>query len=617
MKTSQKILLLFAFVVLGFGLKSSAAEAASRYWVGGGAFTSWIATGNTNWAETSGGANNASVPGSADDVFFDGNSGTGDSVVSSAHTVKSLNATGYTGTLTQTNITLTVAGSVTLVSGMTYTPSVNAIIALSATGTFTTGGKLINQLTLSAGTTTLGDNLSFRASKGISLTLNGNFLDLNGKTVSGNSTANRLIIQSNLLGTARTITINGGTFANADFSDTTPSVATDISAITGGSGDAGGNSADWTFTTAQTNYWIGDTGSWSDSTQWSTSSGGAANGRVPLPQDNVTFDNGSFSGTSQTVTLDMIRAGKSIDWSGYSEGQTPTFLISAGTASLFYGSLTLVSGMTFTMFQAISFNGRGAFEFTTAGKTFTINITVAMFGGTLTMQDAFSSSSSFTLTNGTLNANNFNVTATTFSSSNSNTRTLTMGSGTWTVTSSGTVWNMATATNLTVNADTSTISMTEVTTAAKTFAGGGKTFNNISIASDGSAGTTTFTGANTFAGMTIGAGGAKSIVLPGSTTTTITASSGLGNGTNVVTFTASSGSATISSATGNFCWNYVSLTNIPSTGGATFYAGANSTNGGGNTGWSFTACPSGAAGFSKGTFESKGDSTIKGDGAVK
>ena len=592
MTNFYKILLLFSFLALGFAFKAGLASAANRYWVGGGAFTSWIATGNTNWAETSGGANNASVPGSADDVFFDGNSGTGDSVVSSAHTVKSLNATGYTGTLTQTNITLTVAGSVTLVSGMTYTPSVNAIIALSATGTFTTGGKLINQLTLSAGTTTLGDNLSFRASKGISLTLNGNFLDLNGKTVSGNSTANRLIIQSNLLGTARTITINGGTFANADFSDTTPSVATDISAITGGSGDAGGNSADWTFTTAQTNYWIGDTGSWSDSTQWSTSSGGAANGRVPLPQDNVTFDNGSFSGTSQTVTLDMIRAGKSIDWSGYSEGQTPTFLISAGTASLFYGSLTLVSGMTFTMFQAISFNGREAFEFTTAGKTFTVAVTVQMFGGTLTMQDAFSSSAGMTLSNGTLNANNFNVTATTFTSSNSNTRTLTMGSGTWTVTGTGSqTWNIATATNLTLNADTSTIAITNTSASSKSFAGGGKIYHNLSITGGGS-GAVGITGANTFASLTV-AGGTKSITFPSSNVNIITASSGLGNGTNIITFTPNGGPllpATISSPSGNFCWDYVSLTSIPSTGGATFYAGANSTDGGGNTGWSFTNC---------------------------
>src|SRR3989344_9609487 len=261
MPNKLKLIIPLSMLVLFF-VFATETLAASRYWVGGGASTNWNATGNTNWSLTSGGANNETVPGSADDVFFDANSGVGDSVISAAITILSLNATGYTGTITHNNITLTVAGSVTLVSGMTYTPAVSAIILLSATGTFTTGGKLINQLTLSAGTTTLGDNLSFTASAAAVLKLNGNLLDMNGKTVSGNSTVLRVIIRSNFLGTARTITINGGTFANADFSDTTHSVATDISDITGGSGDAGGNSADRTFTTAQTNYWIGDTGSW-------------------------------------------------------------------------------------------------------------------------------------------------------------------------------------------------------------------------------------------------------------------------------------------------------------------------------------------------------------------
>ena len=282
MKTSQKILLLFAFVVLGFGLKSSAAEAASRYWVGGGSSTNWNATANTNWSLTSGGANNETVPGSADDVFFDANSGVGNSVISAAITILSLNTTGYTGTITHNNITLTVAGSVTLVSGMTYTPSINAIITLSATNTFTTGGKLINQLILSVGTTTLGDNLSFTASAAAVMTLNGNLLNMNGKTVSGNSTVLRVIIRSNLLGTARTITVNGGTFANADFQDIPLSPATDLSAITGGSGDAGGNSG-ITFTTAQTNYWIGGAGNWNTATEWSTSSGRTPKRPPPPP----------------------------------------------------------------------------------------------------------------------------------------------------------------------------------------------------------------------------------------------------------------------------------------------------------------------------------------------
>lgn len=36
---------------------------AARFWVGGGSTANWNATAPTNWAETSGGAGNQSVPG--------------------------------------------------------------------------------------------------------------------------------------------------------------------------------------------------------------------------------------------------------------------------------------------------------------------------------------------------------------------------------------------------------------------------------------------------------------------------------------------------------------------------------------------------------------------------
>src|SRR3989344_2709650 len=45
---------------------------ASRYWVGGGSSVNWDATSNTNWGSASNTQDNASVPTSADDVFFDG-----------------------------------------------------------------------------------------------------------------------------------------------------------------------------------------------------------------------------------------------------------------------------------------------------------------------------------------------------------------------------------------------------------------------------------------------------------------------------------------------------------------------------------------------------------------
>ncbi len=181
-------------------------------------------------------------------------------------------------------------------------------------------------------------------------------------------------------------------------------------------------------------------GNWSNAANWTS--------RVPLPQDDVVI-NASF-GASQTITADMARLGKSINWTGATG--SPTFAINS-TPNTIYGSLTLISGMTLTTGQTLTFEGRNSFTFTSGGKTFG-SITMQMLGGTLTMQDhlTLGSANTFTLNNGTFDANGFNVTTGFFSSNNSNTRTITMGSGTWTLTgNAGTIWTTSTSTNLTLN----------------------------------------------------------------------------------------------------------------------------------------------------------------------
>lgn len=534
----------------------------------------------STWASTSGGVDSVAVPTASDDVFLDALSG--QLTIDAASVAKSVDCTGYTGTLTHNGFTLTVSGSVTFVAGMTYTTVQSSKININVACTLTTGGKLLPSISMQSGAgLTLGDNYQSNAYKDTYLALSTNGMDLNGKTISGNSATNRLLINSNTLGVARTITVNSGTFANADFRDITFSSASnlDLSAITGLSGDCGGNSITGggtvlTFTTAVDQHWISASGgNWSDVTKWTS--------RIPLPQDNVFFDN-AFS-ASQTVTADMPRLGKSIDWTGATG--TPTLaLTSIGNTQ--YGSLTLISGMTLTHTQTLNFEGRGSFTLTSAGKSFA-SVTIAMFGGTLTLQDALTSTNTITLNNGTFVDNGFSISISTFSSSNSNVRTITK-TGSWTLTGTGTLWTTATATNLTLS-DSGTISITNISATSKTFNGGGLTYNNISITGGGT-GAVIFTGANTFNKITV-AGGTKTITLPGSTTTTLISGDGLENGTNVITFNASAGSATISKTSGVLSWDYISLTNIPSTGGATFYAGTNSVDGGGNTGWNFVDAP--------------------------
>jgi hypothetical protein len=148
---------------------------------------------------------------------------------------------------------------------------------------------------------------------------------------------------------------------------------------------------------------------------------------------------------------------------------------------------------------------------------------------------------------------------------------------------------------MTLTSTGSEIQITDTGAGAKTFAGGGLTYNNVKI-SGGGAGAVIFTGANTFNRIYTDGGGTKSVTLPGSTTTTIISGLGLANGTNVITFTASAGSATVSkSGGGTVSWDYVNLTNIPAAQASTWYAGTHSTDGTGNTNWIFTDPPAGTS----------------------
>lgn len=140
---------------------------ADRYWVGGTA--NWDGTAGTKWATTSGGAGGASVPTSADDVFFDAAS-TGTCTIAAGNTgAKSINCTGFTGTLAGT-AAITVSGSITLVAGMTYTYT--GTTTINATATLTTAGQTLSSITINGSgiTVTLGDDILLGSNRTLTLT---------------------------------------------------------------------------------------------------------------------------------------------------------------------------------------------------------------------------------------------------------------------------------------------------------------------------------------------------------------------------------------------------------------------------------------------------------------
>ena len=221
-------------------------------------------------------------------------------------------------------------------------------------------------------------------------------------------------------------------------------------------------------------YWVGGTGSWTstNTANWSASSGGASGASVPTSGDNVFFDVNSNTGTGAfTVTV----SGTSRPCLNFTASGLDGVMTFAGTASLqVSGSLSLpATNFSWTNTATLSFFASTSQTITTSGNVITSPITFAGTGGTFTLQDALTCTGSVvTLTNGTLNLNNFSLTAPTFNTSASTARVLAFGtSGILNLSGSGTVWTSATTTNFTYTG-TSNIRLTNAGSTATTINAG-------------------------------------------------------------------------------------------------------------------------------------------------
>jgi hypothetical protein len=312
-----------------------------------------------------------------------------------------------------------------------------------------------------------------------------------------------------------------------------------------------------------TRYWVLGAGTWdtTTTTNWSATSGGTGGASAPLLTDDVIIDTSSGTGTI-TCTAGVCN--------NLTVTASQAIILGAASSTLgVYGNLSFPSGGSFSAStNALTLT----FRATSTGKTITTNgkaIRRVVFngvGGGWVLQDDLSTAlvnSITTLSAGSFNANNFNVTLAAFDSSNSTTRTLTMGSGTWTLTDVGTPWNLATTTNLTFNAGTSTIALSDTSTSSKTFAGGGQTYYNLSITGATGIAAYIFTGANTFNSIADSKTVAYTITLPSSTTTTVTTWSASGLVSNLLTLNSStSGTAATLAATNAFTVDYGTIQDV-------------------------------------------------------
>jgi hypothetical protein len=301
----------------------------------------------------------------------------------------------------------------------------------------------------------------------------------------------------------------------------------------------------------------------------------------------------NFTGGTYALTLfNNVTYARNIDFTGYAGT-----VGAVGVSCRIYGNLTLSTGMTLTASSnALSFEATsGTKTITTNAKTIDFPLTFNGVGGTFQLQDALTMGSTriATLTNGTIDLFGKTFTVGTRFTTATGTKNLTFNGGSLICPDPNTTsFNNAAPTNFTTTAGTGTgtISMTAAT--AKTFVGAGSTFN--CTINQGGAGNLTITGSNTFSNITntYKSTGATSILFTAATTSTFADWNASGETTRLLTIgSVTAASHTLSKASGTVSSDFLSISRSTAAGGAGWYAGANSTDGGNNSGWIFTAPP--------------------------
>jgi len=349
-----------------------------------------------------------------------------------------------------------------------------------------------------------------------------------------------------------------------------------------------------------TYYWVGGTGnlnSSSNSTNYATTSGGSPVAAVTLTSaDDLIFDGNSDTGGTFTVTINATAPViRDLTISGLDQA-----MVMAGTVTLtIHGSLSLpATNLTWSASSTLTFAATSTGKtILTNGVTINGDVTFNGVGGGWTLQSALTlgSNDDLTLTAGTLDLAGYAVTCQNFIVSGSTTRTLTPGASTITCGGSTNAWNATTTTNFTLTASGNTSNIILSRSTAKSFAGGGLTYY---ILSQNGAGALTINGSNTFHDIqnprnTVGA---ATITFEAGSTQTVTNFTATGVSGRILTLNSSSAgtAATLSKTSGTVSVDYMSISDNTAAGGASWYAGANSTNvtPSTNGAWVFTAPPS-------------------------
>ncbi|MBL7793871.1 MAG: hypothetical protein JNK77_16200, partial [Saprospiraceae bacterium] len=383
-----------------------------------------------------------------------------------------------------------------------------------------------------------------------------------------------------------------------------------------------GSSAGWTSNYQPRKlYWVNGSGNWSDISHWEDEFG-VGNQCPPTALDNVFFDQNSGLSGGGTITIDVTATCKNLDFTG----TTGNPLLLFNNSLSVYGSLTLVTDMQLALPNWV-FGSTGPGRTITSGGHNLGSVQFLGIGGVWTFQDPLEAD----YVNhgyGTIFTNNHSVTTGNWQrydpeAFNPYTE-LFLGSSTLTITSPGTQVVLFYAIGKCHSENADLIFEHGGTLVAED----GVTFHNISFLDPNyqgflNEGNVTgkllfegygaiyyfgphiiheaefqqdgaFYGASTFDILRLTPG--KSYLFNSNTTQTIT-SCGLldavGTSSDPIQMSSTNpGEAAIIEKNGiRLCVDWVNMSDIHKSGTAPFFAGANSTDGGNNAGWNFSACP--------------------------
>lgn len=569
---------------------------ATYYWYGGTG--TWDSVDSTHWSTAPNGTGLPGVPSSIDNVVFDQVATYSVFCGSGEGTANCLNLTISAGTVTlrQGSDLCQVHGSLNIINSPTSDLSIT--FAGSASRTIQTNGTQFLGADFQGGTVQLLGPLTLSST--LSVQSAGTLLDTNGYSITAGSInqggaginfSTSTTLTGSFTLTSGTLNLNGTTLTCASFNSNGAGARTIAFGSTGGIVTTG-SSVVWDTTTGTGLTTTGSkTVTISNNTAAAASilGGSVAAGAVC----NFNVINGTYALTATGNLGDLILTG----FGGS---------LAAGARSI-YGNLTLSSsaGFSATGGTAVTiFTATSSKTITCNGKNFDVAITFNGVGGSWLLADSLTqvtATRDVTLTNGTINLNGQNFTFGRFSTA-TGTKSITFNGGKLICIGSGaSAFNNSVPTNFSTTAGTGAGEIRMSSTTAKTFSGGGSTFNcNLVQAGTG---TLTINGANTIDTLSntvapctiifassnnhrfnnfnlVGTSGSPVTLNPSVTATNYTLIKQTGTG-----IVSTCNYLNISYSTAS------PATNPSPPPAAVWYAGANSLNIIGNSGWVFTAAP--------------------------